>query len=68
MIIVRDAQGNVIAKQRSQRYISTRKLRERNEQALCEKAIGLVTNERGEHISFINSLGHTVRVCDARVC
>ena len=45
MVIIRDNNGNVIGKEASAHYVSTRKLRNAHEQALCDKAMGIVRNE-----------------------
>jgi hypothetical protein len=41
MVIVRDINGNIISKEASQPYVSTRRLRNAHEQALCDKAMGI---------------------------
>jgi len=42
MIIIKDNQGNVIGQEESQPYISTRTLRKRKEQGLCDRQLGIV--------------------------
>jgi len=45
MVIIRDNTGKVIGTEASARYVSTRTLRNRHEQALCDKACNITRDE-----------------------
>ena len=45
MIILRDNNGNIIGQMESEGYVSTRSLRKRHEQSLCDKAMGIDREE-----------------------
>ena len=45
MVIIRDIHGNIIGKEASSGYVSTRTLRNRHEQELCDKQMGIVRDE-----------------------
>lgn len=42
MVIVRDLAGNIIGKEASQSYVSTRTLRNAHERKLCDAQMGIV--------------------------